>query len=228
MDRASRLIDIIQLLRRAKKPLTAGAIAEALEVAKRTIYRDIVALQAMRAPIDGQAGIGYVMRSGFDLAPLTFTSDEVEALVVGLSLIRRTRDEGLLEAARGAARKIAAALPEGAESRIEGETLHVSPWSAAPPTTIELRTVRRAIREEEKLRIRYEDLRQQSTNRTIRPIALVYYVDNAVLAAWCELRDDFRRFRADRIRQCAATGDHFKGEGDALRAAWRAQIKALF
>jgi predicted DNA-binding transcriptional regulator YafY len=225
MDRASRLIDIIQLLRRAKKPLTAEAIAAALEVTKRTVYRDIVALQAMRAPIDGQAGVGYVMRPGFDLPPLTFTADEVEAVVVGLSLVRRTRDAGLLKAARGVARKIAAAIPESPDIRLDGDALQVSPWSAVPASTIDFDVIRKAIREARKLRLRYEDAQSRGTERTIRPIALVYYVDNVILAAWCELRDGFRHFRADRIKDCAATGDRFKGEADALRAAWRAQIE---
>ena len=228
MDRASRLIDIIQLLRRAKKPLTAEAIAEAVEVTKRTIYRDIVSLQAMRAPIDGQAGIGYVMRPGFDLPPLAFTAEEVEAVVVGLSLIRRTRDTGLLRAARSVARKIAAALPEGVESGLDEEKLQVSPWSAIPPSTIDLDGIRRAIREEQKLRLNYQDVQLRSTERIVRPIALVYYVDNVIVAAWCELREGFRHFRADRIKGCVATGDRFKGEGDELRVAWRAEVKALF
>ena len=117
MSRSDRMFEIIQLLRRAEKPMTAQALADALEVVPRTIYRDIAVLQGMRVPIEGEAGIGYVMRRGFDLPPLMFTAEEVEAIVVGLALLRRTGDLGLQAAAGRVSGKIAEVLPARSRSR---------------------------------------------------------------------------------------------------------------
>jgi predicted DNA-binding transcriptional regulator YafY len=223
MGRSSRLFEIIQILRRAATPIPARTVAEALEVSKRTVYRDIVTLQAMRVPIEGEAGVGYVMRAGFDLPPLMFTADEVEAIVVGLSLLGRTGDADLQAAASRVTRKIADVLPDAADSRIEGSPLHVSHWNAIPPAAVEYRVMRQAIREERKLHLRYQDAEARNTERTVRPIALVYYVDHVILAAWCELREDFRHFRADRMNSCRPADSLFKGESERLRAEWRAQ-----
>ena len=222
MTRSLRLLDIIQLLRRAKAPMTARTIAQELEVTPRTIYRDVVALQAMRVPIEGAAGVGYVMRAGLDVPPLMFTADELEAIAVGLSLLGRTRDGGLQAAAGRVTRKIADVLqPDGAR-HIEAAGLAVSPWTAVPKPDVDLSLLRRAIREERKLCFRYRDAATASTERTVRPIALTYYVDSVVLAAWCELRGDFRHFRPDRMEDCREEGDGFRGEGGRLRAAWQA------
>ncbi|SFB57197.1 WYL domain-containing protein [Rhizobium sp. NFR07] len=221
MGRSSRLFDIIQILRRATAPVTARAIADALEVSKRTIYRDVITLQAMRVPIEGEAGVGYVMQAGFDLPPLMFTADEIEAIVVGLSLLGRTGDADLLAAASRVSRKIADVLPDAADSRIEGSPLHVSHWNEVPPAMVEYRVIRQAIREERKLHLHYQDAEARSTERTVRPIALVYYVDNVLLAAWCEMRDDFRHFRVDRMTACQLIDSVFKGESDLLRTKWR-------
>lgn len=223
MGRSSRLFDIIQILRRAANPVSAQAIADTLEVSKRTIYRDIIALQAMRVPIDGEAGVGYIMQAGFDLPPLMFTADEVEAIVVGLSLIGRTGDADLLASAARVSRKIAGVLPTTAGGRIEGSPLHVSHWNAIPPAVVEYRMMREAIREERKLHLHYRDAEARCTERVVRPIALIYYVDNITLAAWCELRQDFRHFRVDRMKACALTDSLFKGESERLRTEWHAR-----
>jgi len=222
MGRSSRLFEIIQILRRASAPVAAHTVADALEVSKRTIYRDIVALQAMRVPIEGEAGVGYVMHEGFDLPPLMFSAEEIEAIVVGLSLIGRTGDVDLLAAASRVSRKIADVLPNAGDRRIEKSPLHVSRWNAIPSSAVEYRLLRQAIREERKLRLHYQDGESRCTERIVRPIALVYYVDSVVLAAWCELREDFRHFRADRMRSCAKIDSFFTGESERLRAAWRA------
>ncbi|WP_241560581.1 helix-turn-helix transcriptional regulator [Paenirhodobacter populi] len=217
------MFEIIQILRRATAPVTARAIADALEVSRRTIYRDVITLQAMRVPIEGEAGVGYIMRAGFDLPPLMFTADEVEAIVVGLSLLGRTGDADLLAAASRVSRKIADVLPDAADSRIDGSTLHVSQWNEIPAAMVEYRVIRQAIREERKLCLQYQDAGAQSTERTVRPIALVYYVDSVLLAAWCELREDFRHFRVDRMIACQPTDSVFRGESERLREKWRAQ-----
>src|SRR5580704_9423170 len=112
MRRADRLFEIIQYLRSAARPVTAAGLAETLEVTVRTIYRDIAALQARRVPIEGAPGIGYVLRRGYDLPPLMFTLEEVEAIVVAARLLRRTGDLGLQDAAASVLSKIGVVLPE--------------------------------------------------------------------------------------------------------------------
>jgi predicted DNA-binding transcriptional regulator YafY len=219
MGRSDRLFEVIQLLRRASKPMTAQRLAERLEVTKRTIYRDIVALQSMRIPIEGEAGIGFMMRRGFDLPALMFDADEVEAIVVGLALLQRTGDRGLNLAAESVAAKIADVLPAETGRAMRRNSLTVSRWGTAT-TGLDMKAVRRAIREERKLRLDYIDGGARSTLRTVKPIAVVYYVEVTVLAAWCELRDDFRHFRVDRIAACKHLAAWFTGEGDGLRTLW--------
>lgn len=222
-DRSSRLFEIIQTLRKAKAPVAARTIAEALEVSKRTIYRDIVTLQATGVPIEGEAGMGYVMRAGYDLPPLMFTAEETEAVVVGLSLLGRTGDAGLQAAATRVAEKISDVLPEGKDHAFDMTRLLVSRWSSVPPAEVDCQVLRKAIREERELAIGYRDAEARETDRTIRPIALVYYVDSVILAAWCQLRGDFRHFRIDRLTACRLTGMLFQGQGMRLRRLWRAR-----
>lgn len=212
MARTDRMFEIIQILRAARRPLRADDIAAALEVNVRTIYRDIAALQAMRTPIEGAAGVGYVMRRGYDLPPVNFDVEEAEAITLGLSMLARTGDEGLQAAAARAARKLAEAAPTGA-------ALKSSDWGAAPPQA-DLGAIRRAIREGLRLTFDYRSLADAQSVRTVRPLALVYYAEVILLAAWCELRQDFRQFRVDRLT-LTATGARFE-DGDALRAGWEA------
>jgi predicted DNA-binding transcriptional regulator YafY len=203
MRRASRLFDIIQMLRSAKGPLTAATIAERLEVTTRTIYRDIASLQASRVPIEGAAGIGYVLRQGFDLPPLMFSTEEADAIAIGMRLLNRLRDPGLQEAADRVLSKIAVVLPETVRRSVGSAPFYVSEGSNRVPGGINLSDVRAAIRQRRKLHLRYRDEAGQETARTIWPIALAYYVDVTIIAAWCELRSDYRHFRVDRIRTLA-------------------------
>lgn len=222
-DRSSRLFEMIQVLRTAKAPVPARAIAQALEISKRTVYRDIVTLQATGVPIEGEAGVGYVMRAGYNLPPLMFTAEEIEAVVVGLSLLGRTGDAGLQAAAARVAGKISNVLPDGNDRAFETSPLLVSHWNSVPPAAVDYDVLREAIREERELLIGYRDAEGQETDRRIRPLALVYYVDAVILAAWCELRGDFRHFRLDRLTACSSTGMRFKGDGVGLRRLWRAR-----
>ena len=221
MSRTSRMFEIIQLLRSASSPVTAGAMAGTLEVAKRTVYRDIAALQAMRVPIEGEASVGYVMRPGFDLPPLMFDAEEVEAIVVGLAMLGRTGDAALLVAARRAGRKIADVLPGDTENGFREVPLYTSSWNAIPGSMVQPAMLRRAIRDEERLRLTYSNDTGQETCRIFKPLAIIYYVEAVVLAAWCELRNGFRHFRMDRIVDCSAIGEYFKGQGEILRVEWR-------
>lgn len=223
MSRSIRFFEIIQMFRQRDTPITAQQIADTLEVTKRTIYRDIASLQASRLPIEGEAGIGYIMRSGFDLPPLMFDPEELEAIMVGLALLGRTGDRGLKQAAATAASKISDVLPEDANHDVPHR---VSTWNRIPPTIIEAEMLRRFIREEAELEIEYLDLSEQLTTRKVRPFALLYYIDVVLLAAWCELRQAFRHFRVDRIQKCTATGTRFHGIGVKLRVAWEQEVLA--
>ncbi len=210
--RSSRMFEIIQMLRSAKNPLRAHDIAAQLEVTKRTIYRDIATLQSMRVPIEGAAGVGYIMRPGYNLPPINFDVEEAEAISVGLSMTDRTGDKALERAALRAAQKLSAATKLS-------ETLFSSSWGATA-TDIDLAEVRTAIRQEVKLALHYHDANDSVTRRTIHPIAIVYYSEVVVIAAWCELRDDFRHFRADRMISIKALPENFNGKGPALRETW--------
>ena len=226
MRKASRLFEIIQLLRAAKRPLTAAAIAERLEVVPRSIYRDIAALQAMRVPIDGSRGIGYILRPGFNLPPLMFSIDETEAIVLAMALLERTGDVALKHAARNVRSKIAAVVPDPLRAALGTSALHAWGSIAPPPKGIDLAILRRAVRDELKLEMRYADEQGRGSERVIWPIALIYYSDVIHIVAWCEMRKAQRTFRSDRIRSSALTGDEFRGKGERLRQQWMAGWKS--
>ncbi|WP_282609357.1 YafY family protein [Pelagibius sp. Alg239-R121] len=222
MRRADRLFDIIQILRSADKPVTADQIAARLEVTSRTIYRDIVTLQASRVPIEGEAGVGYILRAGFDLPPLMFTSDETEALLVGMSMLRRTSDRGLHSAADSIIAKVEAVLPSDRKAPIATRPFYVCDYGAEPSPLIDLAEIRKTIRDSKKLNIDYQDVEGRLTTRTIWPIAVAYYVEVELVCAWCELRQDFRHFRVDRIRRLAFLEESFANSGRHLVDEWMA------
>lgn len=224
--KASRLFEIIQILRLARKPVTAAEIADTLEVTPRSIYRDIAALQAMRVPIEGERGLGYVLRPGFDLPPLMFTIEETEAIVLALALLARTGDEELKAAARRVNQKITGAVPGPLRQAFTSQALHAWGTIAAPPPAIDLAMIRRAIRDEQKLALDYRDELGRASERTVRPLALVYYSEHAMMVAWCELRQAIRNFRADRVEHCEPVDAFFRGEGNQLRQLWIAGWKA--
>lgn len=225
MRRADRLFDVIQLLRTARKPLTAAALAEHLEVTVRTIYRDVATLQARRVPIEGAPGLGYVLRKGFDLPPLMFTIDEIEAIAVGARMVRRLRDAELQQAAERVLDKVAVVLPEGLRTHIAEAPIFVSSGMAAMPEGIELAQIRAAIRDRNKIRLAYEDEAGRQTRRTVWPLAIAYYVDATILGAWCELRRDLRNFRVDRIAESGVLATRFQDHNGRLLAKWHALPK---
>jgi predicted DNA-binding transcriptional regulator YafY len=217
MRRADRLFDIIQTLRARTRPLTASALAERLEVTPRTIYRDIAALQARRVPIEGAPGVGYVLRRGYDLPPLSFTVEEIEAIAVGARMIRRLRDEELRLAADSVLSKVTVAVPEAMRRSLVAPQIWVSEGIAQRPDGVDPAELRSAIRAARKLRIAYVDERGRRTRRTVWPIAMVYYVDVTLIAAWCEMRVDFRHFRIERIKSCTVLDEHFADAGDLMK-----------
>jgi len=225
MRRADRLFDIIQTLRTAPQPLTAAALADKLEVTVRTIYRDVAALQASRVPIEGAPGLGYVLRRGFDLPPLMFTVEEADAIAIGVRLLRRLRDAKLQQAADGVLAKLAAVVPEPLQPLLVAAPVYVSHGNAAAPAGVDPAALRSAIHEARKVAITYVDEQGRQTERTIRPLAMAYYVDVTVVGAWCELRGDFRHFRVDRILNSRVLDERFSAESAGLTAEWLALRK---
>jgi predicted DNA-binding transcriptional regulator YafY len=221
MSRAQRLLDLIQVLRRHRQPVSGHALAGELGVSLRTLYRDIVTLQGQGARIDGEPGVGYVLRPGFMLPPLMFTEEEIEALVLGSRWVAKRADRRLGAAARDALAKIAAVLPADLRDDLDASTLLV----ASEPTAAgdaELATVREAIRRERKLDIRYRDVRDIESERRIWPFAVGFFERARIVAAWCEMRKGFRHFRTDRIMALSPTDIRYPRRRQVLLKEWRA------
>lgn len=225
MRRADRLFDIIQTLRTAHQPVTAATIADELEVTVRTVYRDIAALQGSRVPIEGAPGLGYVLRRGFDLPPLMFTAEEADAVALGVRLLRRLRDSKLQSAAESVLAKLAAVVPAPLQPHLVAAPVYVSDGSAPLPTGVDQAQLRSAIHEARKIAIAYVDENERQTQRTIWPIAMAYYVDVTLIAAWCELRNDFRHFRVDRILSARLLDEGFPADKAKLMNEWLALQK---
>ena len=225
MRRADRLFDIIQVLRATSRPVTAAALAEQLEVTVRTVYRDVATLQARRVPIEGAPGIGYVLRRGFDLPPLMFTTEEIDAIAVGARLVRRIRDPKLHEAAARVLAKVTMVVPEALRAQLASAPLYVSDGDAEVPHGVDPAVLRTAIREQRKLHIGYRDEQGTEPSRTIWPIAMAYYVDVTLIGAWCELRNDFRNFRVERIVSSQVLNERFQTDNGRLMAEWLALRK---
>ena len=211
MRRADRLFEIIQLLRR-KPTVRARDFSEALEVSERTIYRDIRDLMASGVPIDGEAGVGYMLRAGFDLPPLMFKEAEIEALVLGARIVESWADRELSQAAADAIAKIEAVIPERLRGFMASTALLAPPLHFMEPIGFDLAELRRAVRSQIKVHFRYTDVLSRGSERTVRPLSLAYFGPVWVLAAWCELRDDFRTFRLDRIEGFAVMPERFRPE----------------
>lgn len=221
MSRSRRLLELVQLLRRHRFPVTAAKLAEELKVSVRTLYRDIETLRAEGAPIEGEAGLGYVLRPGFLLPPLMFSEDEIEALALGLRWVIDRTDGAMARAARDAHAKIAAVLPQDMAALADGGGLILPPGNLVAGAEARLPELRRAIRAERKVAIGYADKAGQVTERVIWPFALAFFEEVRVVVAWCELRDGFRAFRADRIAGMTVTETRYPKRRHALMQAWK-------
>lgn len=222
MRRADRLFDIIQILRAARAPLTASRLAVELSVTARTIYRDVATLQARRIPIEGAPGIGYVLRRGFDLPPLMFTAEEIDAIAVGVRLLSRTGDVGLQRAAERVLSKVTVILPGPLRDHLAAAPFYVSTHGASASPIVDLTEIRGAIRDRHKMRITYSDEKGDRTRRVIWPFAVAYYVEATLICAWCELRNDYRHFRVDRILAAKRMDERYSARAGQLMAQWLA------
>jgi predicted DNA-binding transcriptional regulator YafY len=219
--RSERLLELVQALRRHRWPVSGKVLAEELGVSLRTIYRDIQTLIGQGASIDSEAGVGFVLRPGFVLPPLMFSDEELEALVLGSRLVAQRSDEPLARAAMNVIAKIAAVLPDDLRDSIDGTGLLAggAPEVASQPA--DLTPIRLAIRAEQKLVLHYFDAKGERTRRTVWPIALGFFEHARVLAAWCELRKDFRHFRTDRILTLRRTDKRYPRRRRALMKEWQ-------
>lgn len=223
MSRVARLFDLLQLLRRHRRPVVAAKLADELGVSKRTVYRDVATLIAIGAPIEGEAGVGFLLRPGFLLPPLMFREDELAALALGGQWVAQQGDRALASAAKDALAKIAAVLPSPLASRLDDpDLLAVRP---APPLegSVDPAVVRAAIRREGKLNIAYVDENGRRSARVVWPIALVYFEASRLLAAWCELRGGFRHFKLERIAEATLLDARYPGGRAVLKKAWLAE-----
>jgi predicted DNA-binding transcriptional regulator YafY len=217
LRRADRLLQIVQVLRRQHAPITAQGIADAVEASIRTIYRDIATLQASGAPIDGETGIGYILRPGYDLPPLMFTRAELETIVLGMYLVRDRADEDLGRAAEDVLAKISAVLPDDLTLNLVRSTVAVyERQSDATLFGSFIPAIRRAVQERRKLQVSYLDGDGIETRRTIWPLGFVYFTHVTLVPSWCELRNAFRVFRSDRFKSLQGTAHHFDSRNGAL------------
>lgn len=217
MRRADRLFQIVQILRRRRQRVTtARHLAQRLEVSERTIYRDVNDLLASGVPIEGEAGVGYMLRH-YDLPPLMFTREEIEALVLGANIVQSWTDPGLAKDATSALEKIAMVLPDDLEHYIESAALVAPKDHFRESIDVDFSAIRAALRENRKLRLSYSDQHGNETDRTIQPLWLAFYGPVWILVAWCELRNDYRAFRPDRMRNLNVLDETFtRRPGDDL------------
>lgn len=225
MRRGDRLFELIQVLRRASGPLTAEKIATELETSKRTVYRDIAALQGQRVPICGEAGIGYVLERGFDMPPLMLSMDEVEAVTLGAQWVVAHGDSTLARASLNVLAKIAAIVPKELKPLVEDPTVGTPPSRESEEERIDLARARRWCRQGKKVRLVYVDELGNESERTVWPFMVGYVGKVRIIASYCELRQDFRLFRTDRIRELLFLDDPYAAEPATLRRRWLATIK---
>ncbi|MFI4962583.1 MAG: helix-turn-helix transcriptional regulator [Legionellales bacterium] len=222
MSRTQRLFDLLQLLRQHRYPVSGNHLAEELGVSLRTIYRDILTLQGQGAAIEGEPGLGYVLRPGFMLPPLMFSEEEIEALVLGSRWVAHRTDKKLRLAATQVLAKISAVLPEDLRRQLEFSGLLIGPSKTIIEQNDEQEAlIRQAIRREHKLQMTYLDVKGEESQRTIWPMALGFFEEVHVMVAWCELREDFRHFRTDRIVTLIPLETRYPERRQILVKRWR-------
>jgi predicted DNA-binding transcriptional regulator YafY len=224
LRRADRLFQIIQILRRTSRPATAADIAVELEVSPRTVYRDIADLIGQRVPIRGEAGFGYILEDSFDMPPLMLTADEVEAAVLGAQWVEGRGDPVLAQAARDLIAKIKAVAPERLRALIASPAVGTRPPWGMPPDGLDMARTRASIRESRKIRLAYRDAQGDVSRRIVWPVVIGYFDRASMLAAWCELREDFRHFRTDRVLEAEFLEDRHGCRPGELRARWKRSL----
>jgi predicted DNA-binding transcriptional regulator YafY len=224
MSQSQRLFEILQILRRHRQAVSGNYLAQETGVSLRTIYRDISLLQSIGAEIEGEPGFGYVLKPGFILPPLMFSEAEIKAITLGVQWVTRHTDEDLRAAAQDALAKIEAVLPSELRHGLTDNDFHIG-LPSLPAPAISLKILRQAMQQQMKLRIIYRDAGDADSHRIIWPIAVAFFDSRRIIAGWCELRQDFRMFRADRILEAALLADRYPGKRRELVKQWRAQAQ---
>ena len=223
MSRTARLLDLLQLLRNRSTPVNGTDLAAELGISIRTLYRDIATLQAQGADVVGEPGLGYVLRPGFTLPPLMFSADEIEAIVLGSRWVAAKADDARLsQSAQQALSKITAVLPAALRDRVEATNLLVARGVTAP-SSVDASLIRLAIRNETKLLITYRGPDGSQTQRTIWPFLIGFFDEARVVAAWCEMRQDVRHFRIDRITALSPRAERYPQRRAVMLKQWRAR-----
>lgn len=230
MRRADRLFLIIHALRGRRTALQARSLAATLGVSLRTVYRDVADLQLSGVPIEGEAGVGYVLRKGADIPPLMFTADELESLVVGTRFVRAFAGDRLAVGAQAALMKIEAVLPPELRERSARTRIYAPVWRDAHQAAFAARIdqLYAAIEDKRVLRLSYRDEAGRASEREIEPLCLAFWGGAWTLGAWCRLRADFRNFRPDRIDAVADTGEHFTERPPTNLDAYLAAMRAYY
>ncbi|MEB2843466.1 HTH domain-containing protein [Rhizobiales bacterium RZME27] len=222
MSKTSRLFEMIAVLRARRRPVTAIELARELDVSERSIYRDIETLRSLGAPVDGQAGVGYVLSEGFFLPQFAFSPEELDALVLGLGWVQQRADPALARSSESALAKVLSARSDGPAQTNEAPAL-VAASASERGDSPQAAMLRDAIRRQRKVAIDYEDAQGSWSERTIWPIAIVYFDHVRVLAAWCEKRSAFRHFRVDRLQVTAISEERYPGRRQSLVTRWQQQ-----
>lgn len=224
MARSERLLSLLQALRRYRRPVSGALLAQELGISIRTLYRDIASLQAQGADIEGEPGVGYILRPGFMLPPLMFSQTELEALMLGFRWVAKFADEPMTKVASEVIAKISAVLPDELRQELENTALLVGPRTISDAEIIDLEAARRAIRQERKVRISYTDGGGRCTVRTVWPCALGYFHDVRILVGWCEMREAFGHFRTDRITTFEDLEERYPRRRAEMLRDWRETV----
>lgn len=220
MSATSRLFSVIQTLRSAKRPITAQQLSDQLEVSLRTIYRDIAELQAQNIPIEGEAGIGYVLRKGYDMPPLMLTPDELEAALLGAQWVAERGDKKLSDGAKSMIEKLNNVIPKHLKPIIDSSVVVAPCLTPAVPDAVDPERLRDAMRSQNKVEIEYSDGAGRASQRTIWPFMLAYFETTKLIVAWCEKRRGFRHFRTDRVMNMNVLDDRFTVTTNQLKQEW--------
>ncbi|NOI14257.1 helix-turn-helix transcriptional regulator [Vibrio hepatarius] len=221
MSRSQRLFDLLQLFRCHKYPVSAEHLADKLNVSVRTIYRDIATLQAQGADIQGEAGVGYILKPTFTLPPLMFSTSELEALLLGASWIAKQGDDEFENAAKNAIAKISAVLPPDHKAKFSEDVFRVASVQEEVVKNGRLTEIKHAIKQQHRAKIHYLDLKNNRSERVIWPLLVGLFQQHRVLVAWCENKDAFRHFRLDRIEQWHSYEDSYSVDRRVLIKQWQ-------
>lgn len=221
-------MNLVDEFRRHRRPVSGTELAATLEVSIRTLYRDIASLRALGAGIEGEPGVGYVMRSGFLLPPIMFTVEEVDALVLGSLWVADKADRPMAEAARNAMARLTAVMPVELSDRVEAKYLSVNTTQHAQKETVDTAAIRRAIHLEQKISIGYADAAGKPSERVIWPFFISYLDGGRLISAWCELRGGIRHFRTDRMASLRELNTRYPKRRHDLIKMWRELESAEF